>query len=229
MFGYSLEQVAIAACFGLCLIIFYLIIRLSEARQRALKPEIRYVDTSGIEQNPPRMFIETMQGKTINFQLGKYAVCIPMVSVTECTYYIGVIAGYYQIIRQLMDWVRLNDIADKDRTAEQKLKYFIEKQVVHVREIAVYNRAIKILYRLSLKHVNKRGGFEKALKEKCAKDYVWTMDVFEQINDFWQTVEKKNSFLARGTTLKQTDGYNSSWRSFKLDRNGNRLVVPRYA
>jgi len=57
---------------------------------------------------------------------------------------------------------------------------------------------------------------------------MWGLDVLENMNDFWNTVKRKVFFLSRGTTLRQTDGYNSIWNDYHMDANGNRLVKPRY-
>jgi len=225
---YSLEQVACAACFGLSIICLYLLSRLSEAKRRSLSPEIRYIDSTGVMENPPRMFIETWQGKTLNFKFDKWIVCIPMVTVRECVFYVGKIAGCFLMIHELMQWVKENDILEAGRTPQQKLKYFIEKKIAQVKQIKVYNIAVDTLYKLSVQHVNKRSGYKKALKNQC-KDFLWAMDVLEQINDYWQTVKKKAQMLSQGQTLKQMDGYSSTWQGFTLDRQGNRLVKPRYA
>ena len=68
---------------GLSLLIFFLIYEIIRLHNKINKYDVLYVDTSGVGENPPR-FIETWQGKTINFKVNeKHSVKIQHFSFFE--------------------------------------------------------------------------------------------------------------------------------------------------
>jgi len=213
---------------GLFFFCIFLLLKLSEAKRQTLKPEIRYVDTTGITENPPRAFIQVGSEKTINFKLDDYSVTIPMLGITEAHDFVSIIAQCFAVIGQLTDHKKVNQDLNGTRTKEQKLRWWVEEKKTDIQINRTYKFATKKIYDLSIKHVNKKKGFKKALYKKMKDDFMWGLDVLENMNDFWNTVKRKVFFLSRGTTLRQTDGYNSIWNDYHMDANGNRLVKPRY-
>jgi len=82
----SLEMIII---FGLAISTLYFFIKSVNLKQRISKPEIRYVDTSGVSENPPAMFIDVWKGKTLNIPVSKrHTVIVPTLPAKEALTYL---------------------------------------------------------------------------------------------------------------------------------------------
>lgn len=221
-------QFSFALCIGLAFVCVYLIFWIRHLKNRLPIPEIRYIDTSGVIENPPRQFVEVWQYKTLNFNCDGYVVSIPRVPAMEGMKFLSIISAYYLAIDEMIEVKKANTALQDSRTPKQKIEYLVNEKISDVRMMLYYRRAVMALYKLSVKDVNRKSGYKKALLKKTKGDFIWTLDVFEQINDFWQTVKKKINLLKQGATLKQTDGYSSTWQGLRLDKHGNKLTVPIY-
>lgn len=221
-------QLSFALCIGLTFICVYLTLWIRHLKNKMPTPEIRYIDTSGISENPPRQFVEVWQYKTLNFKCDGYIVCIPRVPAMEAMKFLSVISMYFLTIDEMIEMKKANNALQENRTVKQKIAYLINEKVTDIRMMRYYTLAALALYRLSVKNVNRKKGYLKALINKTKTDYAWTLDVLEQINDYWQTIDKKKNLLKKGITLKQMDGYNSTWQGLRLDKRGNKLTVPIY-
>lgn len=169
------------------------------------------VDLSGITKNPPS-FIETWQGKSINFKLDKYIVSITQLSITDCIFYIENIAKSFALMKEILTVEKTDKKTDL---------------MMNVTFLTLYKNLINIVYKLS-KPYCKKWRYEKALYKKAMKDIIWFVDIVEQILDYWMYIKKKIFLLAKGQTLRQTVGESYSWNSLKLDGNGKILIRPRF-
>jgi hypothetical protein len=195
----------------LALFCLWLLLQLQIEKSRRTKPEVQYINTTGISTNPPEFFIETWQGRTLNIKVNeKHNLIIPQLPAPRSIDYIDRIAKEYAIINGAMV-AGFVGIVGLQRQA-----------IMHF----AYKRLINHIYNLSKPFA--KVGYKKALFNKAKNDMIWTLDVTEQINDYWQLIKKKVLLQTMGRTLKQTDGYYTTWTDYKLDVTGARLIQPRY-
>lgn len=168
---------------------------------------IQYVDTSGIQVNPPK-FIETWQGKTINFKLNEYVVSI-------CQLPIIYTFKKYETITSI--WTEMVNLLKTEKNMMNSIRY-----------MALYNQLISSIYDLSKHFVNKRFGYKKVLFKKGSTDMLFILGVCEEIFDYWSYIKKKILLLARGTTNNQTPGEISTIDLSKMGELTQRFVKPRF-
>lgn len=210
---YELLLIAsLAFCGAVVFIQFMSIIRL---RDKIAKAEYQqYIDTSGIGTNPP-LFIDTWQGKTINFRVDdKHIIHIPHMRPQQCFGHLKAIAAYYKILT-----------AQAEKVAANKKE---ERQDKIINAYAYY-RIIVLIYNLSKDFVKNKRRYFKALHARGKNDVAFILDVTEQVIDYWTYIKKKLSLLATASSLRiSTNGGRSSWDSVKLASDGKISIRPRY-
>jgi hypothetical protein len=194
------------------LIILRLIYRLVLVNLKLQKQEPVYVDTSGIDENPPK-FIEVVKNKTINFVLGKEKISIMHLSVTKGLNRIEKIAGLFY---------RLHEEFKKEyNTKLQKLAHTAIKK-------SIYNQIVIELYKLCKPFAKRKRRFRKELYKKASNDFEWTCLVIEQVFDYWAYVGKLQALLSRGGSIRQILGGNFSWSYTDWGLSGKPLIKPRF-
>ena len=194
-------------------IIFYLIYKIITLKLKIYKNEFEvYVDTSGIAQNPPK-FIDLVNGKTINFKLGKDDICISQLSITKGLKNINSIVALFNMLRQTME-VELDKKSDKLK--QDILKMNIYKKIVHQ------------IYDLSKPFVSNKRRFKKELFNKAKDDFAFILRICEEVIDYWGYVGKLLGLLSQGATLRQMFGEKASWKSVSWDLDGEIEIKPRY-
>ena len=191
----------------------YVIKRNIELKAQIKKAEyIQYIDTSGIEKNPPR-FTELMKGTTINFKIDKYDVKITQLNITKGVDTIKMIAGYY---KQLC--------IEIDKTAETKTELL-------TKDVTIYKLNLKLvtlIYDLSYRFVKNKRRYRKALIKTLTSDFRALISICEECIDYWSCLGKRLSLLAEGTTNRQTYGDNASQSLQSMGLDGKSEIKPRY-
>jgi len=165
------------------LVIFYLLYKNRELAKKILKPEIQYVDTSGIIENPPKNYIDVRRNKTINFKLDKYTVSVCHLPVLRGISYVEIISSLY-----------LSFLKSVENKPSGKIMQLAKTLVVY----KTYMQIVKVLYMLTKSFVDKKIGYKKALFKRAKDDSEFIMDICEQINDYWMLVKKKTFFSGKG-------------------------------
>jgi len=190
----------------------YLLFKIWEYSRMIKSPEVRYVDISGIINNPPT-FQEVWKNQTINFKLGKEAIRISHMPAMDCISYISKISACYIKLDEYTKYM-----------PNGKLDTFINNQ----RYINIYRYLILLIYKLSKPHAKKKGVFRKELFKRGKKDTQFIMSITEQILDYWKYMGKQRALLAQGKTLRMIHGDRFTWDKLKMDGQGKILKTPRY-
>lgn len=183
-------------------------------KKKKTTKEYVYVDTTGIDINPPQNYIDVEQNKTINFKLGRESISICHLPIKLNVKYLEKIAYLYKLIIQESEYVTKGKI---DEVAHQ------------FRYRALYNQTTQLVYGLSKSFVNSKRKFKRDLFRRAKDDTDFIMDIIEQIINFWLYRKKKAQMLAQNQTLLSTVGSAYTWSSLTLDSHGRRLIKPRYA
>lgn len=196
-----------------CLILFLLYIdaRVS-ARKKHIKEVVRYVDTSGVLNNPPT-FQETWHNKTINFKVSRYAIKISHLPIKENLEYIARIAGHFAVLKNGIDSAYNAPFSEKERASLY---------------VAHHTKIVEIIYKLS-KPFAKGWGYKKAFFAKGNSDAQFIWGIAEQIFDYWQNMGKLLGVLSKGLTPRLVYGEILGSDRLKWDAQGKRLITPRYA
>jgi hypothetical protein len=176
--------------------------------------EYVYIDTTGIESNPPKNYIDVEQNKTINFKLGVDSISICHLPIKLNIKYIEKIAYIWELIN-----------AESEYKSKSKIEDFSHK----VRQGLYYKQATSLIYGLSKHFVDKKRRFKKALFKRSKQDTDFIMDITEQVFNFWLYRKKKALMLSQSQTLLSTVGSTSTWNSLNLDNQGKTLIKPRFA
>lgn len=170
---------------------------------------VQYIDTSGISQNPPK-FIETWQGKTINFRVNKYyKISIAQMTPDLFFKYLDNIVCMYKKLETLTQTEMQRD--------EKTVKYSL-----------VYNEIIRLIYQISKHTVKNKSGYKKSLYDRCNRDVSFVISVCEEMLDYWMYVKKKIQILAKGSTSRQTIGGLSYEPLLERDGTGRIFAKPRF-
>lgn len=197
----------VAALTATCLFLFILWM---DARSKASRINYRYVDTSGIMENPPR-FIDTWKNKTINFDLGKHSLKINHLPILENIDVISRIAGHFAVIKHGVESAYNAPFSKTDKIRVYQTHYM---------------RLIALLYKLGKPH-SKRG-FKNAFYKRAKNDFNFILGVSEQIFDYWQNMGKLLGVLSQGLTPLLVYGETLGSGRLKWDDQGKRLITPRY-
>jgi len=176
--------------------------------------EYVYVDTTGIEENPPKNYIDVEQNKTINFNLDGESISICHLPIKLNVKYIEKIAYIYKLICQESEFV-----------SKSKIEEFTHK----VRYNILYTQSTKLVYGLSKNFVNRKRKFKRNLFKRSKRDTDFIMDIVEQILNFWMYRKKKALMLSQSQTLLSTVGKAYTWSSLSLDSRGKASIKPRFA
>lgn len=195
------------------LVFLYLLSRVVKYKNKLSKPEVRYVDTSGITNNPPE-FIDVVKNKTINFEVGKFAIKIEHLRLIDGMDRIRRIAGLFSLLQTEMH-----------KEVKGRLNKFKQKGL----KMAIYRVIVDEIYKLSKPFVKKKFRFKLELNKKAFDDFEWMLLVVEQILDYWTYVKKLVALLSRGGSLRQTVGGGFTWSSYETDSKGRTSIKPRYA
>jgi hypothetical protein len=195
------------------LVIVWLIFKLFEYKSKIAKPERVYVDSSGVAVNPPK-FIDVLQNKTINFDIGKFAIKVNQITIGNGLTIVRKIAKLYEALH-----IAMENIPD-GKIAEMKNNLF---------KINAYNQIVYQIYLLSKPFVKSRRKYKKELFKMAKLDHQKVMLITEQIFDYWMYVGKLAALLARGATLRLTTGEKFTWNSYETDIAGNTIIKPRFA
>jgi hypothetical protein len=171
-----------------------------------------YVNTEGVVSNPPN-FMELMEGKTINFKLGKEIIHIPQISFIKG---INTIDKIITLVNMLSEQMKIKSI---DKIQEMKNNVY---------KMKTYNAIVYQIYDLSKNFVNNKGRFKKELFNKAKNDYVFILSICEEVIDFWSYVGKIMALLAKGKTKRMIHGEGASLRFLNTDINGKIEIKPRY-
>lgn len=178
---------------GLFFLVVYLVGVILDLRKKVQKPETVYIDTSGIDSNPPKM-LETWQNKTINIKVtDKVCVSIPHFKALDCIRYIKEIADYYKILLEKLE------IEHKNKS---------QKLIGDLQYMVAYRQLCAWIYKLSKQFSNNKWKFKRAFFKRVKADFNFILNVSEEVLDYWSFVKKKLIFLASETTdrQKQMDG-----------------------
>ena len=202
---------------GLSFFVIYLVTVILDLRKKVQKPETVYIDTSGIEKNPPVM-LETWQNKTINIKVNeKVCVSIPHFKALDCLKYIKRIAYLYRdLLRGFEDRKIHNDFLE----AIESCLY-----------MAKYRKICKYIYTLSKPFTRRKFRYKRAFFKRAYKDFNFILGACEEIIDYWSYVKKKLIFLASGTTERQmgmVGGISTVAYSIR-DGNLKTSITPRFA
>ncbi len=185
-------------------IVIYLLVKANSKKQK----DIVYVDTSGIHSNPPN-YLETLNNKTINIKLDKkHNVSVCHFSVHDGLMKIRFISSLFKTLDILMN------------KGDESLKNKATMMLVH-------NRIIKEIYKLSSPFA--KFGYKRAFYKKAMNDILWTLQIAEQIYDYWCYLGKSLALLAEGQTQRQTIGGVDLLNASSWDRDGKILIKPRFA
>ena len=176
---------------------------------RRNRAEIRYVDTSGTTS---RAYSDVWRGKTLNFKLSsRHDIVVPHVTVPDGIRFLETIATGLALMNML---------------AEQKGKTELDEKIIKMRSYSAYLDTVKALYNLTKPFA--KLGYRIALYRRASKDFVWVLDVIEQVIDFYRAIDKKKKLLAQAETLRRTAGETSTWSGLKLDKDGKSCIEPRF-
>jgi hypothetical protein len=196
------------------LVVLYLIFKVFEYRAKIGKPEVSYVDTSGIPVNPPT-YIEVIKNKTINFKLNnKWDVKICHLSLTN---------GLNTIQKICILFDNLNVLMTK------QCKTRLEEIQNNFLKSAAYKNIINQVFILSKPFVESKRRYRKALYKKALKDFEWFLLVVESIYNYWIYLGKLQALLSRGKTLRLINGDLFTWNSYEMDSDGKHIVKPLFA
>ncbi|MBU1235026.1 MAG: hypothetical protein KKC77_19235, partial [Proteobacteria bacterium] len=171
-----------------------------------------YIDTSGIAINPPK-FIDVLQNKTINFNIGKYAIKIGHISIGSGLTTVNKIAMLYNGLDKLTDQI------PKNRMDEISINF---------RKVSIYKLIVHQIYLLSKHFVDNKRKYKKELFKFSNENQEKIMLITEQIFDYWKYIKKLLALLGRGGTLRQTIGERYTWNSYETDTNGKVIIKPRF-
>lgn len=176
------------------------------------KPLIQYIDTSGIGINPSQNFVETWTGKTLNIRVSdKHILSIADLPAVIAYNYLDKISALYDAMNRI--------------TADDKLNQTTKAAQM----LNLHNGAKWMIYKMCIKTSRVKRGFKRAFFERSKNDFMFIIDAAEQVTDYWRLVKRKALLLSRGATLRQTDGYSSTWDTLSLDKAGKTLIQPRFA
>ncbi len=204
---------AIAGLVGLSF--FYLLFKVFEYKSKLKKPEIVYVDTSGIKENPPK-FIETWQNKALNIKVDdKHIITIPHFGSKVCFKHLNTITILYTAL--------INKLDDKSVNK-------LEETISLIQYRTIYKRIVKMVYDMCKPFVKNRKT-KKAYFKRAKTDRLFILEACNEIVDFWSLVKKKLIYLATGKTLRQAqmDGSMSTVNSSSSDGQPRTSIKPVYA
>jgi hypothetical protein len=180
-------------------------------RKTVIEP--RYIDRSGITGNQAYNFIDVWGGKVMNIRFKKWVITFSQIPAIEGLNNLNLLSGCHAGL--------LSAVTSKGEKVTR-----IEQKTF----MLYYSSIIEILYRLSAPHVPalKRFFYRRDLFAHALKDTAWTLDIVENLIDYWTTIKKKIEMLSKGKTLTATIGGRYSWNSLKTDTAGNILIRPRF-
>ena len=173
---------------------------------------IEYVDTSGIQANPPR-FEELMKGVTINFDLDGEKISIPQVSIT----------GGLSIIKKIRESYELIDVLVSQETLSAK-----DELKKNVSIVNTQNYITLLIYNLSKPFVKNKKNYKKRLFKKSVEDNEFIINICLQCMDYWRYVGKLRAILVVGGSLRAMYGGNAMLNYHKWDTGGKIEIKPRY-
>jgi len=177
------------------LIVLYLAVK---ASKKAYKETV-YVDTSGIESNPPN-FLETLENKTLNIKVDENNhISINHFNVATGLTRVKLISGLLKSLQILMD-------KSTGTLKDKATLYFVN------------GKLITELYKLIKPHATWRA--KRAFIKRAYKDSFWTFKIVEEIYNYWMCVGKLLALLMEGQTLRMTTGGSAMLNSTRMDSDG---------
>ncbi len=179
------------------------------------KKEIRYIDKSGVLNNPPT-FIETLENKTLNFDYNGIIIYIGHLNLVDTFKYVAKISGLFQTLQ-------INH-ANATNKAFEKINLKEEDILTIVDSISV------TLYQLSKPYLSfwQRIGRKKWMIAKARNDVDFIIGLSGEIFDYWQNLGNAYALMMKGATKKMMYGVKSSTTIIDKDILGNRLIKPRH-
>ena len=174
---------------------------------------VRYIDRSGILKNPPT-FLETWQNKTINFKYDGVEIKIGHLPIKENLEYITKISGHFSVLKQ---------------SAETFYNRPFTKEEGSAVYIASYKAIVDLLFTLSKPHIKKSLFYKKRFYAKANQDADFVFGICQEIFDYWQNMGKLRGAMERGLSPRLMYGERLFSDRLKWDKDGERLIVPRYA
>lgn len=196
------------------LAIIYHIRAVTILKVKIAAPNLVYVDREGIQKNPPQYFIDAYTNKVINFKVNDFIITIAQIPIFPNLNYLKLMAEYHSILIKYVDVMPTNE---KDKLEADR----VYKEA--------YERIIDLIFHLSYQFVKNKKKYKKQLYQRCHIDVLFTLDICEQISDYWKLIKKKALLLSSQTTLRQTVGEGFSWNSVDLGTGKRITIKPRYA
>lgn len=203
----------IAGAFALLAVILH-IRKVNILKSKIAAPNIVYVDREGIDTNPPQHFIETFKNIVMNIKVDdEYTFTVAQIPFLKNLRYLKLMGDFHRL---LVDQLEYEPKDDEDR---------IKSDLIYKE---VYMRIIGIIYDLSYQFVKNKKKYRKRLYDRCENDVLFTLDICEQVSDYWKLVKKKALLLGQEATLRQTVGEEFSWNLVKMDTKKAILTKSRY-
>jgi hypothetical protein len=166
------------------------------------KPEVVYVDKSGITSIKDMNFLDVKKKKTLNFKVGKEAFSITQIKVMQTLTIFD---------EMVLNFQRLKAVQESKVEAKMKQIYYNK----------IYADIGELIYQLALPISKSKKRLKKEILLMVRNDVESVLDIASNIINYWLPVKKKALLLAKGTTLQQTAGKGSSWNSVAVDMDLN--------
>ena len=204
----SLEILSIAG-----LAFLYLLYKIFELQRKVGKPEVIYMDTSGIESLKERQYIDIERNKALNLKIGEDIITIIHLPWKVALNHIEKLAQLWNACRILAEYETKNDL-------EEKIK--------SLRFGQYYLKIAKHIYQIARPYVKKKGRLKKTINRIARTDVEGLMEITEKIFAYWVPLKKKRQILAQGGTLQSMVGAQFAWSSLELDSEGRAVIKPRF-
>lgn len=195
------------------LILSYLIYKIIDLKGKSVRVETVYVDRSGIEENPPKKYIDISSNKTINFKLDSETIHINHLPWQDGIRYINKI---YFLFGHLEGYRKYQP---KGKIDEMKNNFLY---------LRTYSHIVLLVYKLAAPHSKNKRRLKKELFKRAKKDTLFTISLIQEIIDYWRYMGELTALLARGKTIRAMAGNGFTWRSYVTDREGRISIKRRF-
>jgi len=176
------------------------------------------VDSSGIEVNPPKNFIDIWAGKTLNLKIKDLEVTIPPMPINQALSNIRLLQSCY---------ASLEEISKSDDTPLDN-KQIKERQGIIIN---LYHGIIGIIYLLSRDSVHgwrARWKYSRKLMKAGMDNHEIVLSITNEILKYWSFLGLKKKALAVGKCFEEIHGGGYTWNSSGTGDQQKILITPLY-